>query len=125
MVKFFTLDYFKRLERKLNENAEFRDAIDDIETSLLNVCEDKDRSYLLELKNGEVTASEAASETDAEFKLIAPYDVWVESTKEGSDIQKLVLGNKMKIKGSMSKMVYYLGKLSQIQEAAAEVEAEY
>ena len=81
MVKYFSKEFFQRLEEALNSDEGFTESLRDLETSILLVSEDTDISFLLTMEDGKVSVVKAAPDEVAEFKLIAPYEEWVRSAK--------------------------------------------
>lgn len=125
MVEYFSEEFFRRMEETLNSNEEFTESVKDMETSLLLVSEDTGGSFLLSLADGKVSVEEASPDHVAEFKIIGPYEEWVKSAKGEASLTRQVMSGKIKIRGSMSKMMFYWPKLQRIEDALKEIEKDF
>ncbi|MFQ5951221.1 MAG: SCP2 sterol-binding domain-containing protein [Candidatus Geothermarchaeales archaeon] len=125
MVKYFSEKFFRQIEESLNSNEQFAESVRDLETTILLVSEDPDISFLLSITDGKASVAKASPDEAAEFKLIAPYDEWVGTAKGEESLTRLVMSGKMKFKGSMSKMMFYMPKLRGIEDALKEIQKEF
>ncbi len=124
-VEFFTKEYFETLAEKLNADEKFQSKAADLELRLLNVAKDKDKAFLLDIDNGNVTASAADEDTDATFKFIGDYDNWVKNHEGKSSLEKSIMTGKIKLKGSIPKIMRLRDKLSRVDDLGQEIEVEY
>lgn len=124
-VQFFTEEYFEQLAQKLNDDEKFQSKAADLELKLLNVAKDKDKAFLLDIDNGKVTASAASEDTDATFKFIGDYDNWVKNHEGKSSLEKSIMTGKIKLKGSIPKIMRLRDKLSRVDDLGQEIEVEY
>ena len=125
MVKYFSEEFFRQLEQALNSDEEFTEGLREVETSMLLVSEDTGGSFLLSLADGKVSVEEASPDHVAEFKIIGPYEEWVKSAKGEASLTRQVMSGKIKIRGSMSKMMFYWPKLQRIEDALKEIEKDF
>ncbi len=113
------------MEQTLNSDEEFTESLREVETSMLLVSEDTGGSFLLNVADGKVSVEEASPDQVAEFKIIGPYEEWVKSAKGEASLTRQVMSGKIKIRGSMSKMMFYWPKLQRIEDALKEIEKEF
>jgi putative sterol carrier protein len=124
MVKFFTEDYWNALAQGLNNDSKFKQDTKDLDTSMLNVCKDKNEAYLLTIKNGTASAQRAAADTPAEFKLTGNYNAWVETAK-GKSLNMQVMSGRIQFQGSIQKILSLQSKLASIERITQILPKEY
>jgi putative sterol carrier protein len=125
MVKYFSEEFFGLVEEKLGSDEEFTKSISDVDTSILLVSEDPDASFLLPLADGEISVQKTSPDESAEFKVIGPYEEWVRSAKGEASLTRQIMAGKLKVKGSMSKMMFYWPKIQGIEDTLKEIETEF
>lgn len=121
MVELGTKEFYDEMVSRLNANEDFQAKTQDLDISILNVVEDRDRAFLLTVKGGQVSVAEAPGDAEATFKFIADYDTWV-TNHEGQSLNKLVMTGKIRFKGSMPKIMRLQGKLKAIDETGQAIE---
>jgi putative sterol carrier protein len=124
LVKFFTDDYFNALAQGLNNDSRFKEDTKDINTTMLNVCKDRNLAYLLTISNGTASISRATPDTQAEFRLIGNYSAWVETAK-GRSLNMQVMSGKIQFQGSIQKILSMQSKLSSIERITQSIPKEY
>jgi len=124
MVAYFTKEFFDEMARHLNSNPAFTNTIKDFNASMLLTCVDRGVSYKITARNGTVEVEESIEGEPADFHFAAPYDVWVSIGKGEVKIQGEVVGGRVKFRGSMPKMLLYLGKLAGIERLMTKLIAE-
>src|SRR6266568_3839865 len=78
------------------------------------------------LPEGEkVAASAVPPDVLADFKFEGPYDAWMQLGKGERDFQGLVLGGKIRFRGSMPKIMALTGQLNRITQVAQQVPKEF
>lgn len=125
MTEYFTSEFFNELADRLNKDDEFQDKASDLSIDLLNVAKDKDRAFLLSIDDGKVQIEEASEDTDADFKFIGSYDNWVKNHKGEASLEKSIMTGKIKLKGSVPKIMRLRDKLGRIDDLGTEIDAEY
>lgn len=75
---------------------------------MILTCSDRNISY----KKRYCGCVEASEKDSADFHFLAPYSTWVTIARGKSKIQGEVVGGRVKLKGSMPKMLLYVGKLA-------------
>lgn len=125
MVEYFTEAYWDELAADLNADEDFRSAAGDLTTQLLFVAEDKGRACLMEVEDGEVQATPADADTEAEFAFTGPYETWIDHHKGEADLQRLVMTGKINFDGSMGKIMSLQKQLGFVTDRAREIDAEY
>ena len=86
---------------------------------------DKTKSYLLDVVSGRVTATEVAPDVPADFKFDGPYASWVILGKGEKDFQSLVMGGKIKFRGSMPTVMGMMGQWNRLIKLAQELPKEF
>lgn len=125
MVEYFTEAYWDELASRLNGDEAFQEKAGDLDTSLLFVAEDKDRAFLMDVENGEVTANAVDGDAEAEFAFKGPYESWVSNHRDEAGLQRLVMTGKLHFEGSMGKIMGLQNQLGFVTDTAREIEADY
>ena len=124
MVQYFTRAFFEEVANRLNEDPNWTKNAATITTKIVLTCFDRKSSFLLDIQGGQVSATEVAPDVPADFKFEANYDAWVTLGKGERDFQSLVMGGKIRFRGSMPKIMALMGQLNRITLAAQEVPKE-
>jgi len=72
-----------------------------------------------------VAVHEAAPDVPADFKFEGTYEAWMQLGKGERDFQGLVLGGKIRFRGSMPKVMALMGPLSRVTQLAQQVPKEF
>ncbi|MFQ5986669.1 MAG: SCP2 sterol-binding domain-containing protein [Thermoplasmata archaeon] len=116
MAKFFTEQYFQDLADRLNADDEWRKKAEGVHAKIVATANDRDFSALLDVQNGEVTASKVDADAPADFRFEADYDVWKASAQGEGDLTTLVMTGRMRFRGSMSKIMGMMTPLNRLTE---------
>jgi putative sterol carrier protein len=125
MTRYFTKEFFEEVAVQLNADPEWRKEGAAISAKIVLTVVDRGASFLLDIRNGAVVASEAAADIPADFKFEGPYDAWTQLGKGERDFQSLVLGGKIRFRGSMPKIMALMGSLDRITQTARLVPKEF
>ena len=125
MVAYFTKAFFDEVATRLNADPEWTKKAGTIAAKIVLTCADRGRSFLIEVRNGIVSASESAPDVAADFKFEGPYEAWSQLGRGEKDLQSLVLGGKIRFRGSMPKVMALMGSLGRITETARLVPKEF
>jgi len=125
MVQYFTKGFFDELANALNVDPEWTKKAASINVKLVLTVLDRKQSFLLDVQSGRVTASEVPPDIPADFKFEANYDAWVTLGRGEKDFQSLVMGGKIKFRGSMPKVMSMMGQLNRITQLAQQLPKEF
>jgi len=125
MAKYFTKTFFDEVAARLNANPEWLKKAKAISAKIVLTCTDRNASFLLEIVNGRVASTEVPSDIPADFKFEGTYDAWTQLGKRERDFQSLVLGGKIRFRGSMPKIMALMGELNRITLVASEVPKDF
>lgn len=121
MVEYFTDEYYQTIAKRLNDDDEFQEKASNLSTSLVQVAKDKDKAVKFTIDDGQVTAQEVGPDEEAEFRLIASYDDWTKVVKGEEKVDKLVMMGKMKVEGSMAKLLQYRDQLEYLTKVGQDI----
>lgn len=125
MVQYFTKEFFDELAGRVNTDPEWTKKGANITAKLMFTITDRAKSFMLDVQSGRVTASEAMADAPADFKFEGPYDAWAMLGRAEKDFQSLVIGGKIKFRGSMPKMMGMLSQLNRITALAQQMPKEF
>lgn len=125
MVQYFTKTFFDEVANRLNADPEWMKRAGSITAKLVLTCVDRGGSFLLDLQAGRITVSEVPADTPADFKFEGAYDAWTTLGKGEKDFQSLVIGGKIRFRGSMPKIMGMMGQLNRITLVAQQVPKEF
>ncbi len=130
MVKYGTLEYYRRLAEALNNDPDFTKS--GISTTYIHRFTDRQNasggnlSFLLKFENGRaVEVKEVPATEDAEFVGTGPYDILSKISKGELDGQKAMKDGTFKLKYSLFKAVRYGNALKRMGEVGRGLNAEY
>lgn len=109
----------------MNADAEWAKKASNSTFKAVITLTDRSKSYLLDVVNGKVAVSEAAPDVPADFKFEGPYDAWVILGKGEKDFQSLVMGGKIKFRGSMPKVMGMMSQWNRLIKLAQELPKEF
>lgn len=125
MVEYFSQAYWEELASILNGDEDFKENASDLSTEMIFVADDEDQAFKLTFDEGQVEASPASRDDDAQFKFIGPYDEWVKNHKGEADLQRLIMTGKINFEGAMSDIMSLRKQLGSAMSKAADIDAEY
>src|SRR5512136_1897879 len=125
VVQYFTKAFFDEVVNRLHVDPEWTKKAGSLTFKLMLTVLDRKSSFLFDVQMGKATLSEVPSDTLADFKFEANYDAWVTLGKAEKDFQSLVMGGKIKFRGSMPKMMGMLNQLNRITALAQQVPKEF
>jgi putative sterol carrier protein len=125
MVKYFSEDYFKELERRLSADPKWTEDTKGIKTSVLLAATDQGSSYVLRVEEGKTSIARAEQGAQAEFSFDGTYEVWTKVAKGEVDLQSAVLKGLLKFRGSITKILFYKDRFMRIAETLRSIEVEF
>ncbi len=125
MVQYFTKAFFDELAGRLNADAEWGKKAAAIVAKIVLTCTDRNASFLLDIQNGRVAVHDVAPDVPADFKFEGTYEAWTQLGKGEKDFQGLVLGGRIRFRGSMPKVMALMGPLSRITQIAQQIPREF
>jgi len=108
-VKFWTMDFFRELVDRVNSDESLSKLTRGLNTSLLFDCNGK--AVLIAAEDGKLAVREPPTEKVAEFRFTASTEEWEKIAKGQAKMQGEVVSGRVKFRGSMPKMLLYLGKI--------------
>jgi putative sterol carrier protein len=125
VARYFTQAFFAEVANRLNTDAEWSKKAASITTKVVLTCVDRNASFLIDVANGKVASSQVAADVPADFKFEGTYDAWTQLGKGEKDFQSLVMGGKIRFRGSMPKIMALMGVLTRITTIARDVPKDY
>ena len=125
MVQYFSKAFFDELASALNADPDFQKKAAATTVKVMLTITDRHLSYLLDVQAGKTTSSEVPGDTPADFKFEGAYDAWVILGKGEKDFQSLVMGGKIKFRGSMPKVMGMMNQLNRITQLAQQLPKEF
>src|SRR2546428_3160153 len=125
MVQYFTKAFFDELASRLNADPEWGKKAAAIAAKIVLTCTDRNASFLLDIQGGKVAVHDVAPDVPADFKFEGTYEAWTQLGKGEKDFQGLVLGGRIRFRGSMPKVMALMGPLSRITQLAQQVPKEF
>ena len=125
MVQYFTKAFFDEVVDRLNADVEWSKKAATITAKIMLTCVDRTASFLIDIQNGKVSSAESAPDVLADFKFEGTYDAWSQLGKGEKDFQSLVMGGKIRFRGSMPKIMALMGPLTRITQIARETPKDF
>ncbi len=125
MAKYFSDEYFKELETRLNSDAKWQEGTKNLKTSLLLASTDQSASFSVAVENGKTTIQRVDPNFQAEFTFEGPYEVWARLARGELDFQAAVLKGSLRFRGSITKILFYRDRFTRIAEVIREVPKEF
>ncbi len=125
MVQYFTKEFFDELAGRLNADPEWGKKAAAIAAKIVLTCTDRNASFLVDIQGGRVAVHDVAPDVRADFKFEGTYEAWTQLGKGEKDFQGLVLGGKIRFRGSMPKVMALMGPLGRITQLAQQVPKEF
>jgi len=123
LAKYFSDEYFKELETRLNSDAKWQDGTKNLKTSLLLAATDQSAGFSLVVENGKTTIHRVEPSFQAEFAFEGPYEAWTRVAE--LDFQAAVLKGSLRFRGSITKILFYRDRFIRIAEVIREVPKEF
>lgn len=114
MIQFYTEEFFQELGRRLNADAEWGKSMAGKTFRMVCTASDKKRSFLISVTKGQVVTSEATPETRADYRFEGRYDAWMSLCKGEAEMDRLIQQGKIRLAGSMSDLMGFMGPLNKI-----------
>jgi len=125
MVQYFSKAFFDEVARGLNSDPEWTKKASAVSAKIVLTTLDRGTSFLLTIEAGRVGVSQATPDVPADFKFEGNYEAWVQLAKGERDFQGLVLGGKIRFRGSMPKIMALTAQLNRITFVAQQVPKEF
>ncbi|TLZ54905.1 MAG: SCP2 sterol-binding domain-containing protein [Methanobacteriota archaeon] len=125
MSRYFTKEFFDEVVNRLNADPEWSKKATAITARVVLTCVDRNASFLLDVANGRVSSSEAAGDVPADFKFEGTYDAWAQLGRGEKDFQSLVMGGKIRFRGSMPRIMALMGVLTRITVVARDIPKDF
>lgn len=125
MVQYFSKAFFDEVASRLNSDPEWTKKASAVTAKLVLTSLDRGTSFLVTVEAGRVGVSQVTPDVPADFKFEGNYDAWVQLAKGERDFQGLVLGGKIRFRGSMPKIMALTGQLNRITFVAQQVPKEF
>ena len=125
MTKYFSEEYFKEVEARLNSDAKWQDGTKNLKTTLVLAATDQSAGFSLVVENGKTTIQRLEPNFQAEFAFEGPYEVWTRVARGELDFQAAVLKGSLRFRGSITKILFYRDRFIRIAEVIREVPKEF
>ena len=125
MVQYFSKAFFDEVASRLNSDPEWTKKASAVTAKIVLTSLDRGTSFLVAVEAGRVVVSQVTPDVPADFKFEGNYDAWVQLAKGERDFQGLVLGGKIRFRGSMPKIMTLIGQLNRITFVAQQVPKEF
>lgn len=116
MIPFWSEEFFEKTVVLLNSDEKLCKVFKGMNTTIIAECTDKEAAFFLIVKDGVINSVKDNAGEKAEFRFSAPYDLWVKIAKGEEKVQSQVVKGKIKFRGSMPKMMLYLGKVVRMEK---------
>lgn len=116
MMRFWSEEFFKKTDILLNADEDLGKVFKGMDTTIIAECTDREESFFLIVKDGVINSRKISAGEKGEFRFSAPYDLWVKIAKGEEKVQSQVVRGKIKFRGSMPKMMLYLGKVVRMEK---------
>ncbi|MFX0069122.1 MAG: hypothetical protein ACFE7S_08140 [Candidatus Hodarchaeota archaeon] len=125
MVKFGTLDYFKKYAEAVNKDEQMSKS--GFSTTNLIVIENgEEKAFFLNIEDGKITeVREGSPDEKTEFGTRGKYDIWVKVIKGEIDAEVATNKGMLKAKYKMLKALRNRKTLGRLLQIYGEIEAEY
>ena len=124
MTHFWSEEFFQKTDKLLNGDKELYKVFTGMNTTIIAECNDRKETFHILVENGKISSAKAGAEDKGEFRFSAPYDLWVKIAKGEEKVQSQVVRGKIKFRGSMPKMLLYLGKVVRMEKKILKIMAE-
>ena len=118
MTQYFTQAFFEEVASRLNADSEWSRKAGTISAKLVLTCLDRGASFLIDIVNGRVVSSAVPVDAPADFKFEGNYDAWMQLGKGEKDLQSLVMGGRIRFRGSLPKIMALMSVLGRVTAVA-------
>lgn len=127
MVKYFSPEFFARLQESLANDAKWQEDTKGLKTSMKLSSTDLGggASYVIKVEEGKTTISQSDPASQAEFSFEGSYETWTKLAKGEVEFQSAVLKGLLKFKGSITKILVYKDRFLRIAEVMRSVPVEF
>jgi alkyl sulfatase BDS1-like metallo-beta-lactamase superfamily hydrolase len=114
MIRFYSLGFFQELARRLNEDQDWARRMKGHDVRIVCGALDRGISFLLDIRDGVMTASEAGRDTSADFTFEGMYADWMRLCKGEAEFEELIETGRIRFAGSMPNLMSLMGLLNRI-----------
>ncbi len=125
MIQFYTQEFFGEVATRLNADSEWSRTMVGHNMRIVCSAVDKKRSFLIAVKGGRVSTSEAGPETPADYRFEGRYETWMQLCKGEAEMDHLIQQGKIRLAGSMADVMGLMGPLNRIVLAARSFPKEF
>jgi putative sterol carrier protein len=125
MSQYFTQPFFEEVASRLNADSDWSKKAATVTAKLVLTCLDRGSSFLIDIVNGRVVSSAVQSDIPADFKFEGNYDAWTQLGKGEKDLQSLVMGGRIRFRGSMPKIMGLMNVLGRVTSVARDVPKDF
>lgn len=125
MIQFYTQEFFREVATRLNADSEWSRTMVGHNMRIVCSAVDKKRSFLIAVKDGRVSTSEAGPETPADYRFEGRYETWMQLCKGEAEMDHLIQQGKIRLAGSMADVMGLMGPLNRIVLAARSFPKEF
>src|SRR2546421_4341588 len=125
MSQYFTQPFFEEVASRLNADPEWSKKAGTVTAKLVLTCVDRGASFMIDIANGRVGSSAVSPDAPADFKFEGNYDAWTQLGKGEKDLQSLVLGGRIRFRGSLPKIMALTSQLNRVTQVAQQVPKEF
>lgn len=125
MSQYFTQAFFEEVASRLNGDPEWSKKAAMINAKLVLTCLDRGTSFLIDIVNGRVVSSAVQADIPADFKFEGNYDAWTTLGRGEKDLQSLVMGGRIRFRGSMPKIMALMNVLGRLTSVARDVPKDF
>ena len=125
MTQYFTAPFFEEVARRLNADPEWSKKAAAVSAKVVLTCVDRNASFLLDVVNGLVTSTPVGPDLPADFKFEGNYEAWTQLGRGERDLQSLVMGGKIRFRGSLPKIMGLMGVLNRVAVISREIPKDF
>ncbi len=125
MAKYFTEEFFREVELKLEGDPSWHQATKGVKSTIKLSTTDQGASYLVTIDDGTTRIGKTDSASQAEFAFEGTYEAWTKVAKGEVDLQSAVLKGHLRFRGSITKILFYRDRFTRIAEVIREVPKEF
>jgi putative sterol carrier protein len=125
MSQYFSQAFFAEVASRLNSDSEWSKKAGTITAKLVLTCLDRGASFLIDIVNGRVVSSAVPVDAPADFKFEGNYDAWMQLGKGEKDLQSLVMGGRIRFRGSLPKIMALMSVLGRVTAVARDVPKDF
>ncbi len=115
-MRFWTREFFEAAADRVNDDQRVGSQIGGIATDIVAGSSDTGDGVFIHVEGGRIAVRPSTREDAPEFSFTAPYQEWVNIIRDSLDIRGEVLKGRVKFRGSMPKMLLYLGRVSRMEK---------